>query len=296
MKRFVGLMIPLIIIGALVIGGIALVSGASIDALDPAGQIAAQQRKVLILTLFLSSLVVVPVFTMLIVFAIRYRASNHRAEYRPEWGENKLLEGLWWGIPIAIIGVLGVVTVVTSHSLDPYKPIASDKSTLEVQVVAMQWKWLFIYPQYDVATLNYLPVEVDRPIHFTLTADAPMSAFWIPKLGSQIYAMNGMQSELNLIANKTGSFTGYTTNINGEGYADMTFTLRSYSTDDFNAWRRQANAVPAQIDSQTYETLSQPTVDTKLRTYRLAEEDLFATIVHERMDHSHEQMKTGEGH
>lgn len=287
-------MVPLVIIGSLIAGGVALASGASIDVLEPAGEIAMKQRNILYLTLFLSSLVIVPVFTLLIVFAVRYRASNTSASYQPEWGENKILEGLWWGIPIAIIGVLGAVTIATSHSLDPYKAIASDKKALEVQVVAMQWKWLFIYPQYDVATLNHMPVEVDRPIHFTLTADAPMSAFWIPKLGTQIYAMNGMQSELNLIANQPGTFTGYTTNINGEGYADMTFTLKALPVNEFNAWITESSSVPEQMDKQVYDMLARPKSVTDTRTYRLTDHDLFATIVHDHMAHSHDQMKTGD--
>lgn len=293
MKRFVGVLIPLSIIAFLIVGGWILLAGAQIDVLQPSGVVAQEQRSIFYLTIFLSALVVVPVFTMLVAFSLKYRASNKKAAYHPDWGENRVLELLWWGIPIAIIGVLGVVTLVSSHSLDPYKPLASDKKTLEVQVVAMQWKWLFLYPQYDVATLNYLPVEVDRPIHFTLTADAPMSAFWIPKLGTQIYAMNGMQSELNLMANEIGTFTGYTTNINGKGYSDMTFALKSRSETDFNKWIMDAKTTPAQMDQPTYDTLKRPASETDERTYRLTDHDLFATIVHERMGHSHKIVEEG---
>lgn len=291
MKRFVGVMIPLSIATLLIVGGWILVAGAPIDVLDPAGIVAVKERNIFYLTLFLSALVVVPVFAMLIIFPLRYRASNKKATYRPDWGENKILELLWWGIPIVIIGILGVVTIWSSHSLDPYKALASDKQALEVQVVAMRWKWLFLYPQYNVATLNHLPVEVNRPIHFTLTADAPMSAFWIPKLGTQIYAMNGMQSELNLMASETGTFTGYTTNINGEGYSDMKFALKSRTEKDFNAWLLKTKQRPEQMDKLTYDTLRKPSSVTEERAYRLTEQELFETIVHERMGHSHEAKK-----
>ena len=286
MKRFVGVLVPLCVIGGLLAGGWWLLNGASVDVLQPAGAVAEQQLALLYLTLFLSALVVVPVFTMLIVFAVKYRASNKAARYEPEWSENRLLESLWWGIPIAIIGVLGVVTYQTSHSLDPYKPLASDQAPLEVEVVALRWKWLFLYPEYGVATLNHLPVEVNRPIHFRLTADAPMSAFWIPKLGSQIYAMNGMQSELNLVANQPGSFTGYTTNINGEGYADMTFQLKAFKTAEFSDWVAQAKQVTPQMDKPTYDTLVAPKSDTRERTYRLTEPGLFATIMRAQSGHA----------
>jgi cytochrome o ubiquinol oxidase subunit 2 len=203
-----------------------LSTSGQIDVLNPAGQIADSQKQLLIFTLALSAIVVLPVFMLLIVFAFRYRNSNKKHPgYDPEWSENKWLEGLWWGIPIFIIGILAVVTFQTSHSLDPRQTLSGD-DPMRVQVVALQWKWLFIYPDQGIATLNHLPLQVNRPVTFSLTANAPMSAFWIPALGSQTYAMNGMASTLNLKATKTGEYMGYTTNINGKGYADMKFTAK----------------------------------------------------------------------
>ena len=274
------------IIGALSLVGLFawLVQGKHFDVLQPAGQVASKQLNILMFTVFLSAVVVIPVFTLLIYFSIKYREGNKKARYDPDWGENKWLEGLWWGIPIAIIGVLGVLAYQTSHSLDPYKKLAGENA-IEVQVVTLQWKWLFIYPQYKVASLNYMPVEINRPVHFSLTAEAPMSSFWIPSLGSQVYTMNGMESQLNLNATKLGEYTGYNTNINGEGYAKMTFKAHVFSKDDFAFWAASALRSKNQLDMDAYEKLAKPKSVSATRTYALANDKLFDTIVERNMSH-----------
>lgn len=262
-------------------------SGSRYDILQPMGDIARQQRDLLYFALLLCAIVVVPVFTMLGVFAWKFRSSNKKSHYKPEWSENKWLEIVWWGIPIIIIGILATVTWFTSHSLDPYRPIVSDKKAIEVQVVALQWKWLFIYPELGVATLNQLPVPVDTPVHFTLTADAPMSAFWIPTLGSQIYNMNGMSSQLYLIANHTGDFPGYTTNINGEGYAKMKFMVHAQSEVDFNAWLKRAKNSSDMMDQTAYDKLAKPETITEEREYMLMDRGLYDWVVQKYMpDHA----------
>ncbi|MGE5298832.1 MAG: COX aromatic rich motif-containing protein, partial [Acidobacteriota bacterium] len=203
-------------------------------------------------------------------------------DYKPEWHENTTLELLWWGIPIAVISILAVIAWNTSHSLDPYKQIESDKAAIKVQVVALQWKWLFIYPQLGVATVNKLPIPEKTPIHFTISADAPMSAFWVPTLGSQIYAMNGMSTQLNLIADRTGEFTGVSSNINGKGYADMKFTVYSKTEKDFNEWVKSAQNSANMLDRTMYERLAQPGV-TDEATYMLTDASLYDTIVNKYM-------------
>ena len=284
----------LIPVGLLLVGWL-LLRDAYIPVLDPSGEVATKQRDLLVFTTALSLLVVIPVYSLLLFFVIRYRSGNKKkAKYSPNWSENKLLETLWWGIPIAVIAVLAVVTYQTSHSLDPYKPLAGE-DTLEVEVVALRWKWLFFYPQEGVATLNHLPLPVNRPVHFTLTADAPMSAFWIPALGSQVYAMNGMKSQLNLRATSLGNFTGYTTNINGKGYADMTFTTKVMSEGDFDEWTADAASnKKAQFSMNTYETLAEPESITTENTYQLGDADIFQAIVHKNMGHgSHTETSGG---
>lgn len=274
-----------------------LLKDATIDVLQPTGQVAQEQRNLLFFTLGLSVLVIVPVFTMLGVFAYRYR-EGRGADYKPELDGNNKLEAIWWGIPIAIIGVLAVVTWQTSNSLDPYKAIESDKKTLEVQVVALQWKWLFLYPEYELATINELPLPVDRPVHFSLAADAPMSAFWIPSLGSQIYSMNGMGSQLNLLAKETGEFTGYNTNINGEGYSDMTFTAKVMSDVDFTSWAMTEPGVAMKanrhLDMTMYDMLAQPSIIPKSQTYHLMDIDMYDKIMAKYMGHGHGGSDSGD--
>lgn len=277
MKRVARVVFPIIVALGLVGLFAFLVNGKHIDVLQPSGEVAARQHSLLMFALFLSSVVVVPVFTMLVFFSIRYRAGNKKAAYRPDWGENKWMEGLWWGIPIVIIGILGVITVQTSHSLDPYKALDGGKP-LEVQVVALRWKWLFIYPDQQVATLNQLPIPVNKPVHFTMTSDAPMNAVWIPALGSQVYAMSGMASQLNLKATKTGQYTGYTTNINGEGYAKMTFQAKVLTEPKFNDWVKTAANSSDALTMGRYNSLAEPKSDTTEHTYRLANRKLFEYV------------------
>lgn len=284
MKRYKVPMVVSLVASALIVLGWLLVRNVHFDILQPMGDIALQQRNLLYFALLLCAVVVVPVFVMLIGFAWKYREHDGgkgkaKAAYAPEWSDNKWLEIIWWGIPIIIIAILATVTWVTSHSLDPYRPITSDKKAIEVQVVALQWKWLFIYPELGVATLNQLPVPVGTPIHFSLTADAPMSAFWIPTLGSQIYNMNGMNSQLNLIADHTGDFAGYTTNINGEGYARMKFVVHSQSQTEFDAWVKKAATSPRMMDTAEYEKLAKPATVTEERDYMLMDAHLYNTIL-----------------
>jgi cytochrome o ubiquinol oxidase subunit 2 len=283
MKRVVRAVLPVVVALCLVGLFAYLIQGKQIDVLQPSGEVAGKQQSILMFALFLSSLVVIPVFTMLVFFSIRYRAGNKSAAYRPDWGENRLLEGLWWGIPIVIIGILGVLTFQTSHSLDPYKALSGGKA-LEVQVVALRWKWLFIYPEQNIATLNQLPIPNNTPVHFTMTSDAPMSAFWIPALGSQVYAMNGHASQLNLKATKIGTYKGYTTNINGEGYAKMTFQTKVLNANEFTAWAKNAVKSPDALTMGTYNRLSEPKSDTSEKTYRLANKKLFEYVM-QKYDH-----------
>lgn len=285
MKRVLNIALPLAIVTGLIGLFWFLLAGKDIPVLQPSGEVAAAQYDLLVFATALSLIVVVPVFTLLAFFAVKYRAGNVKAKYDPEWSENRILEGLWWGIPLCIIGVLGVVIVQTSHSLDPYKELSGGKP-LEVQVVALRWKWLFIYPEQNIATLNHLSIPLDRPVRFALTGDAPMSAFWIPALGSQVYAMNGMESQLNLKATKVGTYTGYTTNINGEGYAKMTFTTNVTPQTEFDAWTKQAQASDIAMDQAAYDELANPESVQDERSYRLTDARLFQSIVN-KYGHSH---------
>jgi cytochrome o ubiquinol oxidase subunit 2 len=282
MKRFLlASVIPLTLTGLVAIGWW-LFSGVNMDVLNPSGDIALQQRRILFITLSLAGIVVIPVFAMLIGFVWRYRHTNTKAHYDADWNENKWLEIIWWGIPIIIISILAVITWQSSHSLDPYRPIESKNKTVPIQVVALQWKWLFIYPEQNLVTVNHIVVPEKTPLHFTLTADAPMSAFWVPSLGSQIYAMNGMKSQLNLIANHTGIFDGYNTNINGKGYSNMKFTVEAKTDKGFNEWVTHSQHLK-KFDQAAYNKLAEPESAASVMAYRLDDTKIFDNVVRKYM-------------
>lgn len=271
-----------------------LLRDASIPVLDPQGAIAKQQRDLIVFTTLLSVVVVLPVFTLLGVIAWKYREGNKTATYTPDDDGNTWLELLWWGIPIIIIGILSVVTWVTTHRLDPYKPISSNEPAVKVQVVALQWKWLFLYPEHGVATINEMRIPAKVPVNLEISADAPMSAFWIPSLAGQTYAMNGMTSKLSLIADKPGTFRGSNTNINGEGYARMHFnTIAEPSKDVFNRWInsiKQTN--DGYLDSNNYQELAKPSKDNKVKYFELRDNGLYAEILRKYMtDHENKEHK-----
>lgn len=282
-KIFIGSVLILI---AATLGTWLLIRGIDMPVLNPQGVIAAQEKDLIIFTLLLSVVVVVPVFVMLGLFAWRYREGNHKAEYRPDEDGNTWLELLWWGIPILIIGILGTVTWITTHQLDPHKTINNGAAPVRVQVVALQWKWLFLYPDQHIASLNELRIPANTPVNFEITADAPMSAFWVPSLGSQIYAMSGMSSKLSLMADKAGTYRGANSNINGKGYADMHFNVIALaSRQDFNDWVSGIADAESHkhLDSGVYEELAKPSEKNPVTYYHLHDTDLYTKILNKYM-------------
>lgn len=279
MNRYIKLAIGCVLGVAGVVLVSLFVSSHDIAVLNPEGAIGIQQRNLIIFATVLILLVIVPVFIMTFWIAWKYRASNTKATYQPDWDHNKVLEMIWWGIPIAIILVLAVVTWFTSHSLDPYRALKSETKPLRVQVVALQWKWLFIYPEQAIATTDYLQIPEKTPINFEITADAPMNAFWIPKLGSQVYAMAGMTTKLHLIADNTGEFQGSSANISGEGFAHMNFKVKATSRSDFDTWVHSVKGGNQVMTDQTYASLVKPTVLDKPRSYRLQNDGLYDRVV-----------------
>lgn len=185
---------------------IALLSGCQGGILDPKGQIAAEQKSLILTATALMLLVVIPVIVMTLVFAWKYRAGNKEAAYEPKWSHSTKIEVVVWLIPCIIIAFLATLTWKSTHKLDPYRPLESDKKAIQVQVVALNWKWLFIYPEQQIASVNELVFPADTPVSFKITSDAAMNSFFIPQLGGQIYAMAGMQTQLHLIANEPGTY------------------------------------------------------------------------------------------
>lgn len=230
----------------------------NIAVLNPKGPIAEKERNLLLFALALSLVVVIPVFSLTFVFAWRYRETSTKAKYSPDLDGNRIAEVIWWGIPTIIIGILSVVAWNASHTLDPYRSIASVNKQMTIQVIAMDWKWLFIYPKQNIATVNYVQFPDNTPIDFEITSDAPMNSFWIPQLGGQIYSMPGMSTNLNLLAYGDGNYRGSSANISGTGFAGMDFAAVSTSQASFNQWVQSVKQSPSKLTQSEYNKLDQP--------------------------------------
>ncbi len=251
----------------------------NIAVLQPSGSIGAQQRDLIVIASVMMAAVLVVVWGLCIWIAFRYRSGNKKASYAPEWDSNKLLEVVWWGIPLILIGVISVMTWNSSHSLDPFKPINSTKPPLQVQVVALQWKWLFIQPEQGIATVNNFAFPQDRPVEFSITSDAPMNSFWIPALGGQIYAMSGMSTKLFLDAKKVGVYDGYSSNISGEGFANMKFAAQALSPSDYANWVSDVASNNTVLDVKEYSKLSQPSKVNRQQEYSKVQTGLYNYIL-----------------
>lgn len=251
-----------------------------IAVLEPAGTIASKERELIVVAVLLSVVVVVPVYVLTIAIVWKYRANNHRATYMPEWDRSKLYEAIWWGVPLAIITVLSVITWQSSHLLDPFRRLDGTKARpMTIQVVALQWKWLFIYPEQHVASVNLLELPVNTPVTFDVTADAPMNSFWIPRLGSQIYAMPGMSTQVHLMATQAGNYRGSSANISGTGFANMEFAAHAVSATEFNTWLRVAEHSPAHLDQMAYDSLAMPSTPDHASFYSMVDPNLYDSIV-----------------
>lgn len=277
-KKYKWTFLALLILGACWLTFLFL-SETPIAMLNPKGEIAEKQRDLLIITTAIMLIVVIPVFILTVFFAWKYRESNKKATYAPEWDTSILAESIWWGIPFVIIIVLSVITWKSCVELDPFKPLESDKKPVTIEVVALQWNWLFIYPEQGIATLNFFQFPEQTPIAFKITADAPMNSFWIPDLGGQIYAMAGMESKLHLIANESGSFRGCSSNLSGDGFAGMTFTAIACSESEFNTWVESVKHSPNHLDASTYNQLAKPSQSKPAASYSLETKDLYHQIL-----------------
>lgn len=246
---------------------------------NPKGIIALKERDLMIDATMLMLIVVIPVLIMTFCICLKYRASNKRSSYEPYWDYNFLAELVWWGFPCVIILVLSVLTWRSSHELDPFRPFATKDKPVRIQVIALQWKWLFIYPEQKIATVNYFQFPEMTPINFEITADAPMNSFWIPQLGGQIYAMPGMQTKLHLMADEPGSYKGSSANLSGEGFAGMTFTAKSITGEEFNSWVQAMQQSTHFLDLEEYSKLVKPSQYDPEASYSLKSDDLFNQIL-----------------
>lgn len=255
------------------------ISTHEIAVLEPKGMIGAKERDLIYTASLLMLIVVVPVFVFTAIFAWRYRESNEAAKHEPDWEHNNIAECCWWGVPIVIIFILAVITWKSTHDLNPFRPIENGRRPITIQAVALQWKWLFLYPEHGIATINYIEFPEKTPINFQITADAPMNSFWIPELGGQIYAMPAMVSKLHLIAEKEGTFRGLSANFSGTGFAGMHFTAKARSQSDFEQWVQKVKGATEAMHFKTFLPLVTPSSYVPPTFYVLTQTDLFDRIV-----------------
>ncbi|MBV6305833.1 ubiquinol oxidase subunit II [Candidimonas humi] len=273
-----------------------LLSGCNAVLLSPSGDVAIQQRNLIIVSTALMLLIIVPVIFFILLFAWRYRASNQRDDYDPEWSHSTRIELMIWSAPLVIIIALGAITWVGTHKLDPYRPldrlaaghsVPANLKPLEVDVVSMDWKWLFIYPELGVATVNELAAPVDRPLQFKLTSSTVMNAFFVPALAGMIYTMPGMETQLNAVINKTGTYQGMSANYSGAGFSDMNFKFYGMSTGDFDKWVAQVRSGGDTLDRKAYLELDKPSKRDPVRHYGHVEAGLYRVILNRCVDSKH---------
>ncbi|WP_274426008.1 ubiquinol oxidase subunit II [Chelativorans sp. YIM 93263] len=256
-----------------------LLSGCSMPALTPKGPIARAERDLLFDALGLMMIVAIPVFIMAFVFATRYRTSNRKARYTPDWSFSLGIEALVWLVPALIIVALGYLVWTATHRLDPYEALASTVEPVKVQVVAQDWKWLFIYPEQKVAVVNELVFPSEAPLSLDITSDTVMNAFFIPELGGQIYAMAGMRSHLNLLADEPGTFQGRNTQYSGDGFPHQHFKAVATTREAFDAWVEEVRQSSQELDAGTYQKLAEPTIGHSVTYYSNVEPDLFRKVI-----------------
>jgi cytochrome o ubiquinol oxidase subunit 2 len=246
--------------------------------LDPQGPIGHAERVILYDATAIMLAVVIPVILLTLAFAWWFRSGNRRAHYRPEWEYSGRIELIIWAIPALVILFLGGIAWIGSHELDPPKPLESATPPLEVEVVSLDWRWLFIYPHEGIATVNYLVVPAGVPVHFRLTSTSVMNSFFIPQLGSQIYTMPGMTTQLYLQADNPGSYVGISAQFSGPGFSDMRFSLRAESGDGFATWIARTRGQGGVLDEATFAALVRPTRAAEELTYGSVAEDPFGSV------------------
>jgi cytochrome o ubiquinol oxidase subunit 2 len=264
---------------AVVLIGAATLGGCQEGVLDPQGPIAAADRQILLNALGIMLVIVIPVILATLGVAFWFRASNERAHYRPNFVYSGRLEMLVWSVPAMTVLLVGGVAWVGAHDLDPGKPISSTVKPVNVQVVALDWKWLFIYPEQVVASVNRLVVPVGTPLSFELTSSSVMNSFFVPQLGSQIYTMSGMATRLHLQADHLGTYAGLSTMFSGEGFPDMRFKVVAVTDDEFAQWVDRTRETGSVLDKRAYADLVKPSKAVTPFTYRMVVPDLFSSIV-----------------
>jgi cytochrome o ubiquinol oxidase subunit 2 len=265
-----------------------LLSGCGTVLMNPSGDVAIQQRNLIIMSTVLMLLIIVPVIVLTLVFARRYRADNKDAVYDPDWHHSTQLEVVIWSAPLAIIIALGAITWLATHTLDPYRPLTRldasrplppDVKHLDIQVVALDWKWLFLYPEQGIATVNELVAPVDVPVSFKITSATVMNSFFIPALAGQVYAMAGMQTQLHAVINREGVYNGFSANYSGAGFSRMNFAFHGMSQEGFDQWVAKVKEGGEPLDRAGYLELEKPSERTPVQHFASVENGLYDAIL-----------------
>ncbi|MBW8848926.1 MAG: ubiquinol oxidase subunit II [Burkholderiales bacterium] len=272
----------------LVLSASIALSGCNAIVMKPHGDIAQQQAQLIVTSTLLMMLIIVPVIALTLLFAYRYRQSNTDATYAPDWDHSTRLELIIWGAPLLIIIALGAITWISTHKLDPFRPldriaegrpVAADVKPLEVYAVAMDWKWLFIYPEQGIATVNELAAPVDRPIHFRFTSTSVMNTFYVPALAGMIYAMPGMETQLHAVINAAGVYDGMSAQYSGAGFSDMNFKFHGVSDEEFARWVESNKSGGNTLTRAGYLQLEQPSKKDPIRRFAGVEPGLWRAIL-----------------
>jgi cytochrome o ubiquinol oxidase subunit II len=256
-----------------------LASCRHVGVLDPQGPVSAAEKLILFNATGIMLVVVVPVVILTLAFAWWYRASNKRAKFRPDLVHSASIELVVWSIPTMVVILLAGVALISAHDLDPAAKLNSDIKPMRVEVVSLDWKWLFIYPELRVASVNQLIVPVGTPIEFTLTSATVMNAFFIPQLGTQIYTMPGMTTHLNLMADREGIYPGISSHFSGDGFSGMQFTVQALPAAEFDAWLANTRRGAATLDSGAYDELAKPSKNVASRSYADVDPMLYEYIL-----------------
>jgi cytochrome o ubiquinol oxidase subunit 2 len=247
--------------------------------LNPQGPVGKAERLILLDATAIMLAVIVPVIVLIFAFAWWFRSGNSRARYRPDWEYSGRIEMITWSIPALIVLFLGGMAWISSHDLDPPARLGSSAAPLEVQVVSVDWRWIFIYPEQGIASVDRLSVPAGVPIHFRLTSTSVMNSFFIPQLGTQIYTMPGMTTQLHLLADHPGSYSGLSAQFSGEGFSDMRFEVVAVAAAEFQSWVDTTHSTGGVLDRPTFEQLARPATDHAVRTYGEVTTGLFDSIV-----------------
>ena len=266
-----------------------MLSGCNMVLMDPKGAIGVEQRTLILTAIGLMLIVVVPVIFMAFIFAWKFRAANKTAKYTPNWAHSNKIEAVVWTIPIIIIVILGTITWKTTHALDPFKPIVTDKKPMTIEVMSLDWKWLFIYPEQGIATVNELAFPKDVPVEFKVTSYTVMNSFFIPQLGGQIYAMAGMQTKLHLIGNHAGQYKGISSGYSGAGFSGMKFTAIVTPTEgDFDQWVAKVKESPNTLNTtDDFNKLAKPSENNPVEFFSSVKPNLFQDTIAKFMGDMH---------